>query len=351
MSWETLSALLERFELSSDEQGKVQLGRLDEEEFLGWCTSLAGFSLDSGIEDQDPNELGRAIDQGWVEYINVQLSTHKDGGISTEEFESKMRRLEERIRDCMALGTDAAALEKSDDVPLASKTYLELARRHALYGGKRPPSYEVGRRFAEAMLDEFKDDALWEMDVGVRSSVPTWADAVLDERDPCELQGLIDISDVSVLAWDTLKVICQKVAEERACRLGDEPEECLPYELLVWNLMVNHGHAERPDEGPTLSHRPQKLGYKIRDNEIRHTVDLLVQVGMRKTDAYEVVARTFPFDVRTIQRICRKPYSLYGDLHLEAIRHMDPTYYSLYFGPDSNSDHSSSTRVGSRRSS
>ena len=80
MSWETLSALLVRFEQSSDEQGKVQLGRLDEEEFLRRYTTLAGFSLHSGIEDQDPNELGRAIDQGWVEYINVQLSTLKTRG-------------------------------------------------------------------------------------------------------------------------------------------------------------------------------------------------------------------------------------------------------------------------------
>ena len=42
MSWEVLSALLVRFELSSDEQGKVQLGRLDEEKFLRWYTRLAG---------------------------------------------------------------------------------------------------------------------------------------------------------------------------------------------------------------------------------------------------------------------------------------------------------------------
>ena len=80
MSWETLSALLVRSELSSDERGKVQLGRLDEEEFLRRYTRLAGFSLHSGIEDQDPNELGRAIDQGWVEYINLQLSALKQGG-------------------------------------------------------------------------------------------------------------------------------------------------------------------------------------------------------------------------------------------------------------------------------
>ena len=170
-----------------------------------------------------------------------------------------MRRLEERI-DNMALGTYAAALEKSDDVPLASKTYLELARRHALYGGKRTPSYEEDGRFTRVMLDEFKDKTFWEKDEDIWSSVPSWADAWLNDRDPCELQELIDISDVSVLAWETLQIICEEVADERAGGLADEPEECLPYELLVWNLMVSHDHAERPDEGPTLSHRPRKAG-------------------------------------------------------------------------------------------
>ena len=201
------------------------------------------------------------------------------------------------------------------------------------------------------MLDEYKDKAFWETDEDIWSAVQSWADAWLNDRDPCQLQELIDISDVSVLAWETLQIICEEVADERGGGLADEPEESLPYELLVWNFMVNHGHAERPDEGPTLSHRPEKLGYKIRDNEIRHTVDLLVQVGLTKTDARELVADAVGREFSTIQRICRKPYSIYVDLHLEEIKHMDPTYYSLVFGPDSNSDSSSSTRVGSRRSS
>ena len=199
------------------------------------------------------------------------------------------------------------------------------------------------------MLDEFKDKAIWEMDVDARPIVTTLAEMLLNDRDPFELQGLIDISDVSVLAYDVLQMICQKAAGQLAGGLADEPEECLPYELLVWNLKANH--AERPDPGTAPRHRPEKLGYRVRDNEIRHTVDLLVQVGMTKTDAREVVADAVGREAGTIQRICREPYSTFSDLHLEAIKHMDPTYYSLYYGPDSSSDPSSSTRVGSRRSS
>ena len=199
------------------------------------------------------------------------------------------------------------------------------------------------------MLDEVKDKAIWEMDVDVRAFATNWADMWLNDRDPYELQGLIDVSEVSVMAWDVLQMICQKAAGQLAGGLADEPEECLPYELLVWHLMAKQDHAERPDPGPAPRHRPEKLGYKVRDNEIRHTVDLLVQVGLTKTDAREVVADAVGRDAGTIQRICGEPYSTIGDLHLEAIKHMDPTYYSLYYGPDSHSDHSSSTRVGSRR--
>ncbi len=123
------------------------------------------------------------------------------------------------------------------------------------------------------------------------------------------------------------------------------------HELLEWHFMATHRYAERPDPGPALSHRPEKLGYKVRDNEIRHTVDLLFQVGLTKTDAREVVADAVGRDAGTIQRICGEPYSTIGDLHLEAIKHMDPTYYSLYYGPDSNSDLPPESEASTRRSS
>ena len=88
-----------RYGLPSDEQGEVQLGRLDEEDFLRWYTRFMDSSWLSsfGKRGPFPNEFVRCSDHGCVEYINVQLSTLKHGGISTEEFESKMRRLEERV--------------------------------------------------------------------------------------------------------------------------------------------------------------------------------------------------------------------------------------------------------------
>ena len=353
MSWIALSMLERRYGLPSDEQGEDQLGRLDEEDFLRWYTRFMDFSWLSsfGKRGPFPNEFVRCSDHGCVEYINVQLSTLKDGGISTEEFESKMRRLEERVIANMKLRPYAATLQKSEEIPLASETYLKLANRHALYGGKRTPSHEVDGQFARAMLDEVKDKAIWEMDVDVRTFATNWADMWLNDRDPYELQGLIDVSEVSVMAWDVLQMICQKAAGKLAGGLADVPEECLPHELLVWHLMAKQDHAERPDPEPAPRHRPEKLGYKVRDNEIRHTVDLLVQVGLTKTDAREVVADAVGRDAGTIQRICGEPYSTIGDLHLEAIKHMDPTYYSLYYGPDSNSDLPPESEASTRPSS
>ena len=57
----------------------------------------------------------------------------------------------------------AETLQKRNLRP-ASETYLELARRHALYGGKRRPYWELGRDFAIAHMDHVRKDDTWEVD-------------------------------------------------------------------------------------------------------------------------------------------------------------------------------------------
>ena len=341
MSWTVLSILKSKFGLPDC--------RLDEAAFLEWYTRFvdSDWFQSFGTRGATLNDMVRCSDHGCVEYIRMQLSALKHGGISSEEFESTMRRLDKRVKATMSLRTKAAIIQKSEKIPVASETYLKLAREHARYVWKRSPIDEEVRQFARAMLDEVKQKAIWELVPPVGVFVTPLAEMLLKDRDPDELQGFIDISDVSVLAWDILHMICQKAADQ----LADEPEERLPHELLVWNLMANHGHAERPDPGTTPRHRPQKLGYKVRNNEIRYTVDLLVQVGMTKSAAREVVAVALCREFSTVEKISREPYSTMDDMHMEAIKDMDPIYYSLYYGPDSDSDHSSSTRARSRRSS
>ena len=133
------------------------------------------------------------------------------------------------------------------------------------------------------------------------------------------------------MAWDTLQLICQMLADS-----GEKP----PHALLMWHFMANHGHPERPDEGSAPRHRPKKLGYKVRNNEIRYTVDLLVLVGMSKTNACSTVAEAFYVGLRTIQGFCQEPYSTVNEFLEDARKRIEPAYHALLYEPDSSSGHS-----------
>ena len=193
MSYLRLSLVIWELALGRDEQAEVDLGKLGEVAFLRrymW----------SADERLAPKELGRRIDHGLVEYIKMQLSPLKLRDIGIEEFKSKMRQIEEGMRENMALKAFAATLWKNDKVPLASETYLKLAKRHALYGGKRPPSYKEGRRFARVLLAPFMEGAFWEIDWDRGIFTRIKADSWLDSRDPHELDELIDDSEESPVA-------------------------------------------------------------------------------------------------------------------------------------------------------
>ena len=256
---------MERFWIERDWQVDVESSEMREE--LG-----LRYYLDQGAEQMTSEELGRRIDDCLVEYIYTYLLRLKDGDTSIEEFNSRMRKIEEGMKGDPDLQAFAVSLQQRGGLRLASETYLDLARPHALYGGKRPPSSKKSRRFALVLLDDvMKDDKKWEIDWDRRVFIRVSADRWLDSRDPGELQKLIRGSEKSPVAWDVLLLICQEVA--------DGGEEDPPYELLQWHFRATYGSTKRPDERPALSHRPRKLGYMLRNNELRHTVDLLAQAG------------------------------------------------------------------------
>ena len=175
------------------------------------------------------------------------------------------------------------------------------------------------------------EESSWEFDWNSRVFTEISALDWLGSRDPHRLRKLIRNSEVSPVAWDALQLICQEFAG------GDEEE--IPCELLRWSFGATHGHAKRPDEVPAPSNRPRKLGYKLRNNEVRNTVALLVQVGMPKSDACSAVAKAFHFSTSTILRICREPNSSIEELGSDAMNRMEPSLQ----GPGSNSGPSSST--------
>ena len=136
-------------------------------------------------------------------------------------------------------------------------------------------------------------------------------------------------------------------------------EEDIPRDLLMWNVWADFGLRPRPAEDPAPRHRLRKLGYILRDNEIRHTVDLLTKVGMPKiagcqavangtrlkqnavgmpkTAGRQAVAKRTPVALTTVRRICGKPYTTFADRGVEAMKRLEPAFHELLYGPGSDS--------------
>ena len=76
----------------------------------------------------------------------------------------------------------------------------------------------------------------------------------------------------------------------------------------------------------------------LRNNEIRHVVDLLAQVGMKEADRYEAVAKGTGLEPLTVSRICRKPDTTIFDLGEEAMKRLEPSFYAYLYDSDSDSD-------------
>ena len=325
-------------------QVHVDLGKLAEIDFLKAYMRPEATLL-------TPEKLGRHIDDGLVECIAFELSCLEAGDTDTEEFKSTMDAIEEGMRVHPALNAFEMSLwAKRGKPPLPSAKYLELARRHVRHGATRP-SVEEGCLIARVLLAPFMNEARWETDWDREKIVRGQAVDWLGGRSLLELRYYILASDLSPVAWDTLKAICQQLAARG--------EEDIPRDLLMWNLWADYGLYPRPAEVPAPRHRLRKLGYILRDNEIRHTVDLLIQVGMPKTAACQAVAKGTVLEpttvgmpktvgrqavakgtsvsLTTVRRIYRKPYPTFADRGLEAMKRFEPAYYAFLYDPGSDS--------------
>ena len=310
MTWQGRELAIWRFFDQYEKKVDVESSAMRKAVGLGW-------HLRPGDERMAAEELGRCIDDCLVEIIGSQLLDLKKGYFSIEVFESRMRKFEKGMKEDPDLKAFAVTLQRPAGLPLASEAYLDLARRHALFDGRPPPSLEEGRRFALVLLDDVMIEEKWEFDWDRPNLTGRMADGWMDSRDPSELQRLIHDSPKSPVSWDVLKLICEELA--------GRGEEYPPLELLLWYFRATQGHPERPDEGPTPRHRPRKLGYKLRNNEIRNTVDLLAQVGMTKTDGRCAVAEAFHFSDITISRICQEPYSTFEEFEEDASNRVEPS--------------------------
>ena len=259
--------------------------------------------IQPGNEQMGIEELGAHVDDCLVEYISEHLLDLKEEEIDIEEFKATMNKIEEGMREDPALKAFTVTLWRNAELPPASTTYLYLARRRALYGGKPPPSFDEGSQFARVLLAGDMDPDSWEKDVTIQWISRYMADRWLSSRDSDQLKDLVRGSEEYPFKWDALKLICKELA--------DGGEEDLPYALLKWRFDATHERLERPKERSAPSNRPIKWGYKFRNEHIRHTVELLSQVGMPGTGGVDsgcyVVASAMDISETYIENLCRTP--------------------------------------------
>ena len=274
------------------------------------------YYFDPGDENLAPEELGRRIDDCSVHHIEVYAGCLIDGAYSIEEFNLAMGKIQEGKKEDPDYQAFAVTLREQNLRP-ASETYLELARRDAGYGEMRRPYWELGHDFALVHMDQVRKDDTWEVDWDRKTVTKLLADGYLDDPDPVVLQRLIDNSGESPLAWNMLESKCV----ERVFANVD-----LPKKHLVWYVRATNGCPKRPDWRPGPRNRPQKLGRILRDNEIRHTVDLLDLVGMEKIDGCSAVADALHLTENRVRQIYKLSNSEMPDLAAHAIQRLDPSF-------------------------
>ena len=289
-----------------------------------------------GYEDLTPRELGKVIDDCLVEYVTGQQIHLKKGTYGIKEFKRDVRFLEERLKDDRDLRAYADSLPVDSELGKlrpASKVYIKLAKRHVIY--KRKPLDLEARRFAKVLLDEHMNEALWQHDWDINEISRLCADRWWRYRDDELLQELLQDSLLNAVAWDTLMLICRDAAESGQIHV-------LPRAFLEWFVPAGLEYTKRPKVPPKPATHPITHGYRLRNNEIRHTVNLLTRVGMKSVAARKEVAQAFHLGPRTIERACREPYSTLGALVQDALRRSGAPDQEL--GSDPSSDSDSTTR-------
>ena len=323
MSWIDSSLANSRFWRNRPYQANVEMTEFRKAIGLHWY-------LGEGDEHLTAEGLGATIDECLVEFIWSMLLRLEAGNTTTDYFRLTIGKLQEDMLEDTALRAFKLTLQGSAEPRLASETYLYMARRHALDGGVSSPTLNASRGFVRVFLARFKEKENWDFDWDLQGYSRFSAYYWLRNPYPNEHLVLIRNSLLSAAAWDTLQLICGNAVKWDRTHL-------LPPEILQWHLRASHDQPTRPDEGSIPPYPISKFGAKIRYNEMKHTAELLHQVGMLWKDAFKAMAEELNYAETTIRNICGKPYWTLDDLGRDGQKRFEPALYSLLYGPDSNS--------------
>ena len=297
--------------------------------------------LDYGDEDLDDIGLGARIDDRLVEFIGFLLLALKKDELPLEVVKETMARIEIGMIEDSALKAYARILMRDGERPLSSATYLNLADRRILYGGKPPPKLEEGRRFVRVFLAPFMTKEYRERDFDIKGITRKLADYWRDHLDPDSVEMLIRHSESSPAAQNLLKLIRNDSVESEATH--PLPSVLLQWYLKQWYLEDQQRNFKRPKVASSTRGRRRTYGMRLRDNEIKHAVELLTLVDLPELDARKAVAGVFGFTGKRILKICNDPYWTLKDLHEDVYRRLDPVAYHMSHRPSSDPDPSTPT--------
>ena len=284
--------------------------------------------LGYGDEHLTAEELGATIDDCVVEFTGRLHLCFVQEQIGIDDFKWFLNEVEKGVLEDTELKAFKLTLHDAE-LRLTSEVYVDLIKRHALGCGMSAPTIDDGCQFARVFLARFMRQEEFDVDWDIREYSRFSADHWWRNPYAIDHRVLIQNSLFSAEDWDTLMLICSDAAKKR---------RMLPPSILYWYLLASHGNLNRPDEGLVPRKRPDKFGVKLRNNEFRHAVKLLEQVGMPWNVACKAMAIEMHYAEPTIRRICRKPYTSLEELRRDGQKRFEPALYSLMYGPDSDSD-------------
>ena len=272
--------------------------------------------------------LGAKIDDCLVESAGGMLSALEQGLVDTHSFREFLDQAAKGILEDNAVR--AFRLSRSGDVEqaLASEIYLDLIRRHTLDGGKSCPSLHGVCLFVRTFLGQFIENKSWDVDWDIREYSRLIADHWWINPRAVDHFTLIRDSFFSAAAWDALKLICADAFERGWVNR-------LPHSIHSWYMHASHGYPRRPEEGPAKPNRPDKYGTKLRNNEVKHTVELLELAGLPRAVGVKAISMELNYAEPTVRRICRKPYTSLEELRRDGQKRFEPALYSLSHGSES----------------
>ena len=246
---------------------------------------------------------GEMEDDCLVEFVHCKLISLEAWEITPEDFGRIITKVKVGMLEEPDLRVYAQQVMRSEHIPLASETYIELAEVHGLHGDKAAPDVDKGARFARVFLAHVMSTSYWETHMTQHGFVSRWVNGWWQNPSVESILNLIRESYESANAYDTLLWICLIAVEQ-------DKRGSLPRELLEWFLGASLGRPNKPDPKPASPGRPRKVGYQLRENEIRNTVRLLKAVGFSDLSARRAVVQAFPHDItmRTALRVCKEPY-------------------------------------------